>query len=92
MQTELLYEKAIHEAHLTGKERVIDAYCGTGTIGIIAAKNAGEVIGVELNRDAIRDQSPMQSETTSEISASTMTMPENSWLRWHKMVRKRMLS
>lgn len=47
--------KAIHEAHLTGKERVIDAYCGTGTIGIIAAKNAGEVIGVELNRDAIRD-------------------------------------
>ena len=55
VQTELLYEKAIHEAHLTGKERVIDAYCGTGTIGIIAAKNAGEVIGVELNRDAIRD-------------------------------------
>lgn len=38
VQTELLYEKAIHEAHLTGKERVIDAYCGTGTIGIIAAK------------------------------------------------------
>ena len=55
VQTELLYEKAIHEAHLTGKERIIDAYCGTGTIGIIAAKNAGEVIGVELNRDAIRD-------------------------------------
>ena len=55
VQTELLYEKAIHEAHFTGKERVIDAYCGTGTIGIIAAKNAGEVIGVELNRDAIRD-------------------------------------
>lgn len=55
VQTELLYEKAIHEAHLTGRERIIDAYCGTGTIGIIAAKNAGEVIGVELNRDAIRD-------------------------------------
>ena len=55
VQTELLYEKAIHEAHLTGKERIIDAYCGTGTIGIIAAKNAGEVIGVELNRDAIHD-------------------------------------
>lgn len=55
VQTELLYEKAIHEAHLTGKEHIIDAYCGTGTIGIIAAKNAGEVIGVELNRDAIRD-------------------------------------
>lgn len=92
VQTELLYEKAIHEAHLTGKERVIDAYCGTGTIGIIAAKNAGEVIGVELNRDAIRDAVTNAKRTTSEISASTMTMPENSWLRWHKMVRKRMLS
>ena len=44
-QTELLYEKAIAYAHLTGKERVIDAYCGTGTIGLIASKKAKEVIG-----------------------------------------------
>jgi 23S rRNA (uracil1939-C5)-methyltransferase len=55
MQTELLYEKAIEFAALTGKEKVIDAYCGTGTIGLIASKNAGEVIGVELNKEAIRD-------------------------------------
>ena len=54
-QTELLYEKAIACAKLTGKEKVLDAYCGTGTIGIIAAKQAKEVIGVELNKDAIRD-------------------------------------
>lgn len=54
-QTELLYEKAIACAGLTGKERVIDAYCGTGTIGIIASKYAKEVIGVELNKDAIKD-------------------------------------
>lgn len=54
-QTEHLYEKAIACAKLTGKERVIDAYCGTGTIGIIAAKYAKEVLGVELNKDAIRD-------------------------------------
>lgn len=54
-QTEHLYEKAIACARLTGKERVIDAYCGTGTIGIIAAKQAREVLGVELNKDAIRD-------------------------------------
>ena len=54
-QTEYLYEKAIQCAKLTGKERVIDAYCGTGTIGIIAAKCAKEVLGVELNKDAIRD-------------------------------------
>ena len=42
-------------AGITGKERVIDAYCGTGTIGIIESRNARDVIGVELNRDAIRD-------------------------------------
>ena len=54
-QTERLYEKAISCAKLTGKERVIDAYCGTGTIGIIASKMAKEVIGVELNKDAIKD-------------------------------------
>lgn len=54
-QTELLYEKAIACAQLTGEEKVIDAYCGTGTIGIIASKQAKEVIGVELNKDAIKD-------------------------------------
>lgn len=54
-QTENLYEKAIACAELTGKEKVIDAYCGTGTIGIIASKHAKEVIGVELNKDAIKD-------------------------------------
>lgn len=54
-QTEKLYEKAISCAKLTGKEKVIDAYCGTGTIGIIASKCAKEVYGVELNKDAIKD-------------------------------------
>ena len=55
VQTEILYQKAIAYAGLTGKERVIDAYCGTGTIGLIAASSAKEVIGVELNRDAVKD-------------------------------------
>lgn len=55
VQTEVLYRKAIELAALSGKERVIDAYCGIGTIGIIAAKHAKEVIGVELNKDAVRD-------------------------------------
>lgn len=55
VQTEKLYAKAIEAAGLTGKERVIDAYCGIGTIGIVASGKAKEVIGVELNRDAVRD-------------------------------------
>lgn len=54
-QTEKLYRKAMLYAQLTGKERVIDAYCGTGTIGLIASGHAKEVIGVELNPDAVRD-------------------------------------
>ena len=54
-QTEKLYGKALEYAALTGKETVLDAYCGTGTIGIIAAEQAGKVIGVELNKDAVRD-------------------------------------
>ena len=55
VQTERLYGKAIELAGLTGRERVIDAYCGIGTIGLIASRSAGEVIGVELNPDAVRD-------------------------------------
>lgn len=55
LQTETLYNTAIDMAGLTGKETVIDAYCGIGTIGITAAGNAGKVIGVELNQDAVKD-------------------------------------
>ena len=55
VQTEVLYRKAIELAGLTGRERVLDAYCGIGTIGMTAADQAGEVIGVELNRAAVRD-------------------------------------
>ncbi len=54
-QTEVLYNKAMEFAALQGTERVLDVYCGTGTIGIIASKNAKEVIGVELNKDAVKD-------------------------------------
>ena len=55
VQAGRLYEKAISLAGLTGRETVVDAYCGTGTIGIIAAKKAGKVIGVESNPEAVKD-------------------------------------
>ena len=55
-QTAVLYGKAMEYASLTGKEKVIDAYCGIGTIGMCAAAKAGEVIGVELNREAQQDR------------------------------------
>lgn len=55
VQTEVLYRKAIEAAGFTGKEHVIDAYCGIGTIGMIASDYVESVVGVELNRDAVRD-------------------------------------
>ncbi len=55
VQTEKLYCLALEFAGLTGKEVVLDAYCGIGTIGIIAASKAKKVIGVELNADAVKD-------------------------------------
>lgn len=54
-QTEVLYNTAISFAKLTGKETVLDAYCGIGTIGLATAKKAGKVIGIELNPDAVKD-------------------------------------
>ena len=55
VQTEVLYRTALEYAGLTGKERVLDAYCGIGTIGLAAAGNAGQVLGVEVNPDAVAD-------------------------------------
>lgn len=54
-QTEVIYGKAIEYAGLTGKETVIDAYSGIGTIGMIASDHAKQVISVELNGEAVRD-------------------------------------
>ena len=55
VQTEVLYGKAVELAALTGKETVIDAYCGIGTIGLIASRSAGQVVGAELNLEAVTD-------------------------------------
>lgn len=60
-QTELLYKRAIEMAELTGSETILDAYCGTGTIGLVAAKgieganHASRVIGVDNVASAITD-------------------------------------
>ncbi|WP_282190759.1 23S rRNA (uracil(1939)-C(5))-methyltransferase RlmD [Adlercreutzia caecimuris] len=55
-QTEVLYDEAVRLAGLTGTETVIDAYCGTGTIGLVAAsRGAARVIGVDAVEAAIHD-------------------------------------
>ncbi|MFT8319002.1 MAG: 23S rRNA (uracil(1939)-C(5))-methyltransferase RlmD [Sporolactobacillus sp.] len=54
-QTEVLYQKALEFAALTGKETVIDAYCGIGTISLFLARAAKQVYGVEIVPEAIAD-------------------------------------
>lgn len=54
-QTQNLYTLAVDFAGLTGKETVLDAYCGTGTIGLIASKRSRFVYGAELNKSAVKD-------------------------------------
>ena len=55
IQTEVLYNKAMEMAKLKGNETVIDAYCGIGTIALIVSRKVKNVIGVEVNKDAIKD-------------------------------------
>ena len=54
-QTEKLYRLAAEAAALTGQETLLDLYCGTGTIGLSMAKEARQVIGVEVVADAVED-------------------------------------
>ena len=52
---EKILEQVRDYAQLTGKETVVDVYCGTGSIGLSLAQWAGEIIGVESNGKAVAD-------------------------------------
>lgn len=54
-QTEVLYAKAAEFAALTGRETVLDLYCGIGTISLVMARTAGRVIGAEIVPAAVAD-------------------------------------
>ena len=54
-QAERLYRRAVELAQLTGKERVLDLYCGVGTITCVLAQHAAEAIGVEVVADAVEN-------------------------------------
>lgn len=55
LQTEVLYNKALEYAGLTGEETVFDLYCGIGTISLFLSEKAKKVYGVEVVEEAIRD-------------------------------------
>lgn len=55
LQAEKLYTQALNLVQLTDNEILFDLYCGTATIGIFAASSVKQVIGVEINPDAVSD-------------------------------------
>ena len=54
-QAEILYKTALNFAELRGNETIIDAYCGTGTIGLFFAKKARKIIGIDVVSSAVAD-------------------------------------
>lgn len=55
MQTEVLYERVREYAIITGEERVLDLYCGIGTISLYLSQWVRRVIGLEVNEAATDD-------------------------------------
>lgn len=54
-QTVVLYNEVKKAAGLTGKEKVVDAYCGVGTIGLWLADQAAEIRGMDVIAESIAD-------------------------------------
>ena len=54
-QTKVLYDLVKAKLPLSGKETVLDLYCGAGTIGLYLAADAGRIIGVETAKSAVLD-------------------------------------
>lgn len=52
---EKVYAQVLDWAALTGRERVLDLYCGIGVLSQAIARQAGQVYGYESVVDAIRD-------------------------------------
>ena len=55
IQTVKLYNEVKEAAALTGKEKIVDAYCGVGTIGLWLADGAGEIRGMDVIPEGIED-------------------------------------
>ncbi|MDZ5713477.1 23S rRNA (uracil(1939)-C(5))-methyltransferase RlmD [Jeotgalibacillus haloalkalitolerans] len=84
VQTEVLYQKALEYAQLTGEESVIDAYCGIGTISLFLAQKAKKVFGVEIVKQAIEDakaNAELNGFTNTEFEAGPA---EEVIPAWHK--------
>ena len=78
---ERLYEIAMNMARLRPTDTVIDAYCGTGTIGLVAAsRGVKEVIGIESNPDAVKD-AKRNAEANGISNARFIVDDASKWLK-----------
>ena len=83
-QAEILNEKILEYANLSGEETVIDSYCGTGTIAIYLAKQAEKVYGIEVEKSAVRD-AKINCELNSISNLKLFTGKAEEWLnKWKR--------
>ncbi|MCM3762464.1 23S rRNA (uracil(1939)-C(5))-methyltransferase RlmD [Alkalihalobacillus oceani] len=83
-QTVKLYDEAKKAAQLSGTEKVVDAYCGVGTIGMWLAKDAGEIRGMDVIADSI-DNANRNAEKNGLTNAHYVVGKAEKWLpKWVK--------
>lgn len=84
LQAEILNEKALEYANLSGEEAVIDSYCGTATISIYVAKQAKKVYGIEVEKSAVRD-AKINCELNGISNLKLFSGKAEEWLyRWRR--------
>jgi len=84
VQAEILNEKILEYANLSGEETVIDSYCGTATISIYVAKQAEKVYGIEVEKSAVRD-AKVNCELNSISNLKLFSGKTEEWLyKWRR--------
>lgn len=84
VQAEILNEKVLEYANLSGEETVIDSYCGTATISIYMAKRAKKVYGIEVEKSAVRD-AKINCELNGISNLKLFSGKAEEWLyRWRR--------
>ena len=84
IQTVKLYDEVKKAAKLTGREKVVDAYCGVGTIGMWIADGAKEIRGMDVIKESIDDANQNAKKHGIE-NARYVTGTAENWLpRWTK--------
>lgn len=84
IQTVKLYDEVKKAAALTGKEKVVDAYCGVGTIGLWLSKEAKEVRGMDVIKESIEDAKKNAKRHNRTNVHYEMGKAENILPRWIK--------